>query len=137
MDASEWNKGLKIAHFTALQEELGREGRGRCQTFDLCFDPAAGLWQVPSETQSSLFFLPIQHPLGKLLLPLSPSGVVLGTQSSARLEMGFVTWRERSVLFIEVNGIQGETTEEQLEFLGETRASGQIEMWKYHFPEEG
>lgn len=92
---------------------------------------------MPSETQSSLFFLPIQHPLGKLLLPLSPSGVVLGTQSSARLEMGFVTWRERSVLFIEVNGIQGETTEEQLEFLGETRAAGQIEMWKYHFPEEG
>lgn len=92
---------------------------------------------MPSETQSSLFFLPIQHPLGKLLLPPSPSGVVLGTQSSARLEMGFVTWRERSVLFIEVNGIQGKTIEEQLEFLGEIGAPGQIEMWKYHFPEEG
>lgn len=90
---------------------------------------------MPSETH--FFFLPIQHPLGKLLLPLSPSGVVLGTRSSARLEMGFVTWRERSVLFIEVNGIQGKTIEEQLEFLGEIGAPGQMEMWKYHFPGEG
>lgn len=124
---NEWNKGLKIA-----QDAACRRSRGWCQMFDLCL--IQQLWQVPSDTQRG--FLNIQHPLEKLLLPPSPSGVELGTQIGKHLffvktfvQEGFVMF-----LFMRVNGIQGEKKQqqEQLEFLEGIRAPGQTEKWKSH-----